>query len=525
MKAFTLSIFLIFASNASSFALNQPSSIQLKALQAQITAIQALQSNLESLTQSIDHESGRIDPNHTQIAAWEQQLKILKAQQPPLCQKLLDDTRIAYGIRPNRYSGKIVLPGGFNGTFANYRPQFGEMIQTRVKTNRGGRSIAMGYPDPYAALTWENGDIIVTIDAFKFSPGYLAAVITHETIHYDQITTAGRGNRMSRQAREREAYNTMRGLTNRPIFQLSTAELQVIEKNYKRAMENTAPSQSSPLLSDSGFYSVDLTQNHDGEDLLLRTMREAKEFAAKQRERAEQERQRDHDARLRITLVDLARRSCADPGSVTQAELSALPDPYQEDFQKDTAFKNGLDNCGEMVYLQVSKRMSAEKLRQISTPNVPVPAELAPPPPQPAPLAPPTPTFRPDTRIPFWQTFGLMKDLAVSACGSTGRVAVDKYLAKPYSFYSFTPDFDDHEAAKVSARLGECPRRLFYKMIETIRAGQGAGITEQWVRDRAAEYSGSQDTPSFDYSPSPTGCIPGDNSRRNCIACGNTHCG
>lgn len=232
--------------------------------------------------------------------------------------------------------------------------------------------------------------------------------------------------------------------------------------------------------------------------------------------------QRDHDARLRIALVDLARRSCADPGSVTQAELSALPDFYDDEFRRNTAFANGLDNCGAMVYLQVSKRMSAEKLRQISTPVVAAPLQRAPPAPQAAPLAPPSPQAAVPS-IPFSSVFPGLRDLAASACRSPGSAVVDRHLIHPSHQFSFAQDWEDRSAASLSSGLGDCPRRLFYKLIETIRAGQGEAITELWVRDWAAVYSRSQDTPSFDYSP-PTGCIPGDNSRRNCIACGNRRC-
>ena len=167
----------------------------------------------------------------------------------------------------------ISVSGALGGTFeshdrgANWKPMFGEMEKSRRKMNKAGHNILMKIPVPYDAITWENGDIIVTIEAFLLSPGYLAAVISHETIHFDQFTTPNLGNKMTSVARERAAYNMMRGLTNRGIFQLSPAELAKIEVNFKHAMKNASSSPNALMAGGSAFYSVDLTVNPNGEVL------------------------------------------------------------------------------------------------------------------------------------------------------------------------------------------------------------------------------------------------------------------
>lgn len=471
MKAFTLSIGFLFALNSSSFALNPPTSTQLQALQSQLTSVQALQSNIVSLTQSIARESGRIDPNHTQIAAWEQQLQNQKARLPPLCQKLMDETRIAYGIRPNRYSGKIVLPGGFKDTYADYRPKFGPMEQTRVKTNRAGRSIAMGQPDSYDAIVWENGDIIVTIAAFNFSPGYLAAVMTHETIHFDQFTTPGRGDKSSSSAREREAYNTMIGLTNRPIFQLSPEELKLIDKQFDDAIRNAPLSKNGTMVGASGFFSVDLTQNPNGEELLLQAMSEAKELAAKQRERIEQERQRDHDERLKTEWINLAHRSCDAPGSVSQNELDALPRLHKRE-PLDVMLLFG--NCYERVYYRLYNSGTAEEIRQESTPSrAAVP---------PAPVPPAAGVVAGNT---FESVLPKLKDFAEIACTYQGKISPIRSLFTPRAPYLYSSG-DESAAANLMAGLTGCQRHLFRRLFDVIRSGNGGQISEKWLVETVA---------------------------------------
>lgn len=509
-----LSLFLLLAPSGNVFALKTPTPTELNVLQSQINTVQALQGNatdpnplnwtgIVGLDRSILEEGAQIDPDKKKIAAWEQRRQSLKLQQASLCQSLLENTRFAYGIKPNRYSGKIVLPGGFKDTYADYRPRFGEMKQTHEKLNRGGHMIAMGYPGSYAAITWENGDIIVTIDAFKFSPGYLAAVITHETIHYDQITTVGRGNKMSRQAREREAYNTMIGLTNRPIFQLSPMELGVVKDNFHRAMNSTSPSDSSPLLGDSGFYSVDLTLDPNGEEHLLQAMREAKEVAAKQRERIELERQRDHDERLKNAWVALAQRSCANPGSVSQAELDRLPKPYGTDVMDTTP--RGLGECGGKVYSMLSYGASAEEIRGMSTPP-PKPVDaLIPPPPQAA-RPDPQPQQGAQAQTPFSSVLPGLKNIAVTACLSSGQVPIEKNLTQPDMPFSFWKEMDDKTADSLSSGLGNCEGRLFRRLIELIRAGQGDRITALWVQQTAAAYRNTAGTSPGHAAPPSRSC-------------------
>lgn len=226
--------------------------------------------------------------------------------------------------------------------------------------------------------------------------------------------------------------------------------------------------------------------------------------AREQRKIAEQ----DHDERLRYTLIEMAQRSCADPGSVTQAELDALPDPYQEDFKTSQGTPRGLDICAYMVYLDLGRGVSSEKIRAKATPSKPADTRAIPPGPQGA------PTIREPVdagaTVPFNSVFPRLKDLAVTACASPAQVSVDAGMFRRSAPVYYSRSADDAIAASLSTGLGDCPRQLFYTLIETLRAGQGSIITDQWVRSLAAVYS----TPPY---------VPPSSGGR-CEEYGNVHC-
>ncbi|MDP3541341.1 MAG: hypothetical protein Q8T11_02605 [Elusimicrobiota bacterium] len=232
--------------------------------------------------------------------------------------------------------------------------------------------------------------------------------------------------------------------------------------------------------------------------------------------------EREHDERLKMTYADMAIRSCSNPGSVAQAELDALPVPYQKNLLTATAIPWGFDDCSVRVYMNLRRGADAEEIRRLATPV----ALAVQPPPEPQLARQPSPSPQPiQATIPFNSTFPRLADLAAAACASPSRASLGSQPLRQSSPDSFSRDRDDVVAARLAVGLGECPRKLFYELIETIRSGQAASVNDRWLQDKAARF-----TPPAYYAPPPrssppTGCIPGDNSRRNCIACGNKNCG
>ena len=180
---------------------------------------------------------------------------------------------------------------------------------------------------------------------------------------------------------------------------------------------------------------------------------------------------RDHDERLKNARVDLARRFCAAPGSISQAELDALPKPYA----RDDDVPPDLRGCEETIYSAISRGVKADALIY----QIPVPLQGVR----------PSPPVEIVARIPFSSNLTDLSGLSERACSSAGRVEGAERLVNPRNPYFFRREVDDEKIDELSARLDDCSRRLFHKLVETIRAGQGAAVTGRWLRDRVNDYS------------------------------------
>lgn len=518
MKICYLTFLFLLASIVNSFALHPPSTSTMHSLETQLTAIKTLQgtedesdplkrTGILGLAQNIRLEKRSIEPNNTKLSMWEQQLDALKAQQAAKCQKLIEETRAAYGIEPHRWSDELVLKGEFNKTRANWSPKFGEWSETRTASNRFGDQILMMYPGPYVALTWENGDIVITIDAFAFSPGYLAAIIKHETVHFDQITTLGRGDKMSPAGRENEAFHAMQGVNSR-IFNLTPSEMARIQSNYESAIKHSSSQQGSPFGA-SGFDSINLTENPDGEELLRQKIKEAMESAARNRERLELERQRDIDARLKSTIIDLAKRTCAEPGSVTQAELDALPSKRNQD---SSNYPTGVSHCELIIFIAISTGENADSLQRRAAPGKAVPIQgETPTPMQPARGYPPSRAIPNEAGVPLSTVLQELKRQAGLACQHQGRIGVAGDLFNPRVRY-FQEPRNEQTAAAIKAGLGPCEGHVFQRFFEMLRDERGSEITEQWLVDTvsSAPTGASQGGGSnpCEMNGDPFGCQP-----------------
>lgn len=211
--------------------------------------------------------------------------------------------------------------------------------------------------------------------------------------------------------------------------------------------------------------------------------------------------ERDHDERLRYTLADMARRSCADPGSVTQAELDGLPEPYGKNFLD--ALPGGLGECSLMVYMSLGRGANAEDIRRKSSLSTPEAAPQVPPPhqairsfPQPTPVRSAPPQLL-STALPRF------KEFATAACRAPEQVALEYFLLQPYDRSDARRD--DYVAKELSAGMSGCSLRLFNALLATIRAGENGRIDRAWIRNMVA------------VSSAPSGSLPGDRSRGGAV--------
>jgi hypothetical protein len=186
---------------------------------------------------------------------------------------------------------------------------------------------------------------------------------------------------------------------------------------------------------------------------------------------------RDHDERLKTEYAALAKRSCASPGSVAQAELDRLPEPYGEDF--DATRPGGLDACETFVYLALGRGVDAEKIRRLSMSEAAINVD-------------------PDTKaapavavqtIAFVQMLPEVRQFAAASCRTPGRVRLPANIVRSRDTIFFAPAADDAEIDRLSAGLQLCELRLFRRLISVIEFGTPQNITGRWIQDVVREYT------------------------------------
>lgn len=209
--------------------------------------------------------------------------------------------------------------------------------------------------------------------------------------------------------------------------------------------------------------------------MLREAMAEARATAAAGRAVQEDLSGRDHDERLKKALAEAARRSCEAPGSVSQAELDALPLPRARNLV-ETPWPAVAADCADVYRYLAGNGRDARALRTLSSPapDASAPADATP--------------VRGTPTVLFSSAFPKVKSLAVDACKAPEQARVDPELTRPREGFLFLPS-DGREAARAAAGLGACEGRMFHRLIGVIRYGDPAKITAAWLKERAAEYT------------------------------------
>ncbi len=228
-----------------------------------------------------------------------------------------------------------------------------------------------------------------------------------------------------------------------------------------------------PIMILSLLVAASLTPARAG--MLREAMAEARATTAAGRAVQEDLSARDLDERLKKALADATRRSCEAPGSVSQAELDALPLPRAGNLV-ETAWPAGAADCAHVYLYLAANGRDARTLKTLSSP---MPDASAP--------AAPTPV-RGTPAILFSGTFPKVKALAAAACKAPEEARVDPELTRPRESFLFLPS-DDREAARAAAGLGACERKMFLRLVGVLRYGDPGKITAAWLKERAAEYA------------------------------------
>lgn len=228
---------------------------------------------------------------------------------------------------------------------------------------------------------------------------------------------------------------------------------------------------------------------------------------------------RDHDERLRGSMIDIAVRACTAPERVNQAELDALPEPYDADFVNIAP--DGMGACTQSVYRDLRRGADLREILDKAA-TFEEPAALRPERPA-LPAQPVDALIRPS---PFALTFPDLARFAIASCRSPGSAAPVpmNYYQRPYAqFYGDRKNWEGWYTNQL-ALLDGCPKLLFIDLVTLALEGSYWKVGERdWIKNQVARYSPSQGGPGGGASPGGGNAHPpsgGDPCRDN----GNIRC-
>lgn len=505
MKFTALAVFLVF-SLQNAYAIKPASSQEYLEIHKLIQKATDKQAEIDK--NRLSRQTAKPD----KIASIEQEYANLMKERKTAYEQAIWLTIQAYHILPF-VDGKPTLPRGIsylrspeNGKRITWIPIFEDNGPKSIQ-NEIGHTIAVGPLEPeIAGNTASDGVSRILPTAFT-SPAALASIIIHEKIHFNQFITPRTGRDLTPAEREVEAYteekrllkNGTLGRSEEVDERLEEVDIMISKKQKLADIQRAAVTKAKGLPIDE--YSL---ASHSGDELnkLVAQAREQIKIANK-----------DHDDRLLASLLDLTSISCRNPGSVTPAMLAKLGQPHDENFWRSAA----PNDCNDAYLYLAQGGRDARALRSLSTP--PAAVQPLPPPVQSIPTLPPEPrAVQPVRGRKFSSMLPLAKDLAVTACRSSGQAAVDSDLTRPFHEIDFSPEFDDRTARDLSIGLGDCENRLFRRLIEVIRSGEGPKISAEWVQKTATAYRPAP--VNSPWTPAPPANGGGDPCRDN----GNVRC-
>lgn len=119
--------------------------------------------------------------------------------------KAIHMTLQAYDLWPPSRSGTSVAPMT-KGRDITWMP-LARGPESRLVRDRNGKSYDLPQPTKkHSGVTYHDGVTYLTQEAFLLGPGYLAMVLLHERVHFEQNITPGKGDAMSQAEADVEAY-------------------------------------------------------------------------------------------------------------------------------------------------------------------------------------------------------------------------------------------------------------------------------------------------------------------------------
>lgn len=316
-------------------------------------------------------------------------------------------TILAYDLKPANSNGISTL-GWTKGRSIAWLPVAREP-EARKLQNADGKQ--QDQPQPKEALagkTYIDGVAYIYPESFEKGVGYLASTLLHESIHFDQITTPGRGGVITIAESEAEAYGAEK--TNELIFfnpgikddalLMADTDSKLAdyaakfdqEKKERKTISGRIRSLLPPRTDPSEMFESKVHTDAELTDIhgLVDQARVQAERQMKTASAAASDRRRAK------ALRDIAVLACVNPDNIAVGEVENLPRGFSPDM--DLPWPDALgDGCARALYFYLIAPMKPGEWQTKATIRDFVHSYFRPP----APLPPPSPSV-PSPEEPSW---------------------------------------------------------------------------------------------------------------------------
>lgn len=301
------------------------------------------------------HNAGLADFWRQDIADQDRLIRENTPLRDVLRDKAIHRALTAYGLVPANFGGGPSMPLGvahmpdaLNGRSVQWLVVSQDNVERIGQGAHGQPVLVPAQDEKTRALTGSDGITTVFDLAFSRGPEYLALVLSHEQVHFEQFTSPDRGPQMSYNEREYEAW----AKTDENLARLGfSPELKAVVKGeidrnlaeYKSAADKErlwsrltlgakAPAQGNYAIHNDAELSAITARFDDMSQVVEGEIAAAREQAVRQR--AESSRSVPPAAPLfnplwpegypAANLAKVARLACQSPDSLTQAEVDRL---------------------------------------------------------------------------------------------------------------------------------------------------------------------------------------------------------
>lgn len=198
MRILVLLCALSAVSARNAHAIRQATQAEIDAIEAQISTAKGMDEKIDLAKTKLEAASSSIEASKANLRALERDVEREEAKQRAARTKAIHMTILAYGLTPDQPSGRSVMRSTKDRTIT-WLPVAGEGEDRLVQSAKGnlGRRPSKMPAGNIAGVTYPDGVTYIPASTFNRGPGFLASVLLHERIHFEQYTTDGKGNVMS----------------------------------------------------------------------------------------------------------------------------------------------------------------------------------------------------------------------------------------------------------------------------------------------------------------------------------------